>query len=255
MAKKCLLTLFTITLMLFTLMRTTMFQIQIQQASAQNPMVVASQIYNLTSVGTSFLFYINVSDVVDLNAFVMNISWNPEVIRLSEGDPKGIIPRRNQTKYNIYLGDFLNTTYWGVESANNDEGCIRYLWGARAKGGVSGSGVLVILNFTLIGIGTTKVEITNHISNASQDKCMLINKDNKEIDHGEIDGIISDQPPPTPKLWEELWFQSTILGVVCVAGVIIFYTTVWKKVRVKRLLKMSREAQPIYEEDEPNIQL
>jgi hypothetical protein len=231
------------------------FPNEVQQVSAQTPTVVVSRLYNFKeSVGATFLVYINVSDVTDLRGFVMNISWNPEVIRLSE-DPNGIKPLYNTTKYGIYFGDFLHTSYQDVESVNNDKGWIKYLWKYRASGGDSGSGVLVILNFTLVKIGTTKIELTNPISQTSPNKCFLVDKNDKEIAHDEVDGVVSDQPPPTPKFWEELWFQSTIVGVICVAGIIVLYKKVWKKVRAKRLLKMSREVQPIYEENEPNIQL
>jgi hypothetical protein len=242
-------------IILLAAIKTNIFPINIQQVSAQNPKVTVSRIYNFKSVNTNFLVYINVSDVVNLNGFIMNVSWNPKIIKLNEGDPGGITPLKNRTrKFNIYFGEFLNVTYKGVELINNEKGYIKCLWGSRKTGGVSGSGVLVKLNFTLIGIGTTKIEITNEVIGA-QDQCVIHDSSGKPIPHDELDGIVSDQPPPTPQLWEEPAFQYTMTGVICVVGAVVIYKTVWKKVRFKRLLKMSREVQPIYEENEPNFKL
>jgi hypothetical protein len=220
---------------------------KIRHASAQNPRVIVSQLYNFQEPpGTTFLVHINVSDVTDLTGFAMNLSWNPEIIRLSEGDPKGIVPLLNTTKFNVYLGDFLNTTYWGIESISNDKGWIKYLWGARATGTVSGSGVLAILNFTLIKTGTTKIEITG-ISNISPGKCMLISR-NQEIAHDEIDGIVSNQPPPSPEFWQEPWFQIVIAIIIIVIAIAIVIRWGKQKIRIKR---RTTSDEPIYEDTPP----
>jgi hypothetical protein len=197
------------------------FPNEVQQVSAQTSTVVISQLYNFKEpVGTTFLVYINVSDVTNLNGFMINISWNPQIIKLGEGDPNGIKPRDNATKYNIYFGSFLNTTIWGVHAVSNDEGWIKELWGARPSGGDSGNGTLAILNFTLLKTGTTKIKLSG-LSSISPGKGILIDKTGQEIPHDEIDGIVSDQPPPANEFWLEPLFQITVSAVLVIAVILV----------------------------------
>lgn len=232
---------------------------KIQPVSAQTTKLIVSQFYEFNEPpGTTFLVYINISDVENLNLFVINMSWNPEIIKLTE-DPNGLKPAKNTTKYGIYFGysdgslnttycTFLNTSYCKVDSVSNDGGWIYKLWAARASGGVSGNGTLVILNFTLLQTGTTKIEITG-MSNKWPGQAMLIDKYGNEIEHEEVDGIVSDKPPPAPQIWEELWFQ-VLMGVL--VAVIVFAASVSLLIRYKPKPKPKKKK---VEEEELDLEL
>jgi hypothetical protein len=197
----------------------------IPTVSAQTPTVSISKLYNMNETGTTFPVYINVSDATDLNKWRITLTWDPTIIKISEGDPNGIKPMYNTTTYNIYEGGFLktasNVTYFGVDSVNNDNGWIQSLWGALVGRSSSGSGVLAIINFTLLQKGTTKIEITG-ASDAFPGKSRLQDSNGDEISHDDIDGVVSDQPPPGPEIWTELWFQITIVVMVVVVLAITY---------------------------------
>lgn len=232
---------------------------KIQHASAQTSSVIVSQFYEFKEPpGTTFLVYINVSQVTNLNGFMINMSWNPEIIKLSE-DPNGVKPRYNITKYGIYFGysgdslnntycTFLDTPYCGVDAVSNDGGWIKKLWSARASGGVNGNGTLAILNFTLLQTGTTKIEITGS-SAIAPGKAMLIDKYGNEIEHEEIDGVISDKPPPAPQIWEELWFQ-VLMGVLVAVIVVVASISLLSKYKPKSKPKKKR-----VEEEELDLEI
>jgi len=214
--------LFAVTILLTTML--TAPKTAIPTVSAQTPTVSISKLYNMNGTGTTFLVYINVSDVTYLNKWRINLTWDPTIIKISEGDPNGTKPMYNTTTFNIYEGDFLktasNVTYWGVHRVS-DNGWIENLFSGLLGKSASGSGVLAILNFTLLQKGTTKIEITG-ASAAFPGKSRLQDINGDEISHDDIDGVVSDQPPPAPEIWTELWFQITIVVMVVVALAITY---------------------------------
>ncbi len=198
-SKKFLVRLLTVTIVLTTLIEMPKIFAIVPIVSAQTTTVSISRIYNMTEPGTTFLVYINVSDVTDLNKWRINLTWDPAIIKIGEGDPNGIVPLCNTTKYNVYEGGFLKTasanTYFGIYSVNNDNGWVQNLWGSLVATSANGSGVLAIINFTLLQPGTTKIEITG-TSSAFPGKSRLQDKNGVEIPHEDIDGLVSDKPPP-----------------------------------------------------------
>lgn len=208
------------------------------KTNAASPTVSISKIHNITEQDTTFLVNITVSDVSDLNMWIINITWDPTVIKISEGDPNGTEPRYKEgTKYNIYEGPFLEeaaeeanqTTYFGVRDVDNDNGQIlRISCAFPGRFSISGSGVLARINFTLVNKGTTEIRITGP-SIAFPGKSLLQDSNGNEIPHEDSDGIVSDQPPPSSAIWSELWFQITIIAIVVVVLAIAYIA--YKKTR------------------------
>jgi hypothetical protein len=222
------------------------------QVQAASPKVTLTSIYNLTEddVGKTFLVNITVSDVSDLLMWVFNLSWDPTVLQVSTGDPTGLL--RKGVRYNIYEGPFLKSirsTVFVANAVNNTGGTISSLAaGYLAPDGTpSGSGVLVSINFTLVKLATTTVEITGPSADFPGNG-MLINQAGKEIAHDEVDGVITDQPPPPPPpIWTELWFQLALI-IASVAIVLIVVTI--KIIIPRRERARAREAQEVIEEEE-----
>jgi hypothetical protein len=155
-------------------------------------------------------------------------------------------------RYNIYEGDFLKslgTTGVLIRSdygkINNTAGILYGLACSTGGSGGTGSGVLAKINFTLVSVMRSEIQIIgSKLQNAAT---------KEQISHTTDNGVISYEPPPVPPIWSELWFQGLIGGIVGVALIVVFYKTVWKRIRIRRLIRLSREVQPIYEDKDPDI--
>lgn len=189
----------------------------VPEAKAATPTVSVSRVYYLDQANASFLVDIMVTDATEMFGWVMNLSWNPNIIRISTGDPQGL--SRGGIRYNIFQGDLMrnaSTTTFQVNSVDNTKGTIKALVCFFATTGftVSGSGLLARINFTLTDVGTTAVNITGP-SSISPTQCALLDRNGQEIAHAEIEGLVTDQPPPPPPpFWTEQWFQGIIIIVV-----------------------------------------
>lgn len=190
--------------------------ILIPTTEAATPTVSISKIYDVTGPGTTFIVNITVSEVANLNLWGVNISWNPEIIRLSEDDPNGTAyPSQGAKKYNVYEGPFLKeagATIFSITGLNKAEGKARFACALLGTQSRSGSDVLATINFTLVSEGTTDIQIDG----PNKGKSILQDPSVKPIDHEDIDGIVSDKPPPPPAIWTQLWFQIAVVVIVIV---------------------------------------
>lgn len=258
--RKVLSIIFTLTtvLVLFNLLaKDAQQQINIDHVEAGSPILLISDVYNVNETGKTILINITVSEVTDLQLWIINITFDPHHLRITTGDRTGVkYPRYPPSKvvyYNIYEGDFLKdlgTTGVFIMSGgriNNTAGEIVGLACSTSGGGKSGSGILARINFTVINVSRSEIRIVGSLLQDAKNK--------QPIPHLVDNGVVTYEPPPLPPIWSELWFQGTVGGITIVAGSIVIYKTVWKKVRAKHLLKLSREIQPIYEENEPNFEL
>lgn len=177
----------------------------------------------VTEPGTTFLVNITVTDVSDLSAWLIDMSWNSSVIKVTTGDSRGL--RVGGTRYNIYEGPFLSSirsTVFLASSIDNNNGIIIQLVAAYLSAGStpSGSGVLASINFTSIAVGNTLINITGP-SVSYPGRCMLIDHAGKEIYHEDIDGAVLDKEPPPPPFWTQSWFQTSVVAVAVVGVVIV----------------------------------
>jgi len=222
--------------------------VNVPEIHAASPTVTVTSVYNVTEPGTTFLVNITVTDVSDLFMWVMNMSWDPNIIQISTGDPAGLL--RKGIRYNIYQGSFLKSvrsTVFLANDVNNTGGAIRYLSAGYLNPGSapSGNGVLATINFTSINVGTTTIEITGP-STDHPGHCMIIDHTGKEIPHEEIDGVISEHgPPPPPPFWTQLWFQVTV--PVVIVAVVAGYVAI-KVIKPARDRAKAKEAEEIVEE-------
>jgi len=212
----------------------------VPKTQAQVTTVTITSAYNVTTPGMTFMVNITITDVSDLFMWVANLSWDPTIIRLSTGnpDPNGYGALKTG-KYNIYEGPMLKSirpTVFLASAVDNVNGKIKYLSGGyEALGSTpSGSGVLAMINFTCVKAGTTNVEITGP---NSQGQSMLVDSNGNQITHEDRDGVVTDQGPPQPPIWAQLWFQLPIITII----VMTLLTTAY--IRVKRkVTSYSRES-------------
>lgn len=229
--------------------------IPLKKAYAESPVLSITSTYNLTQQYSTFLVNITVSDVTKLNLWLVNLTFDPEHIQITTGGNKGIqYPRKTGPFYNIFEGDFIknvSSTYFFISSAqggkiSNETGELYGLACMASTGGASGSGVLAIINFTLLRVGTSQINITGSV---------LQSVDGSSITHSVVNGVVSDKPPPAPPvppIWTQTWFHGTLIAVGVVVGVVGIYKKFGKKIKQRRL-SIARESEPIYEEHEPTF--
>ncbi len=223
-----------ITLMLLILIVVTTLR-GIPRTQAAGPVVTVTSVYNVTEPGVTFLVNITITGATSLCAWAINLTWDPDVIKLTTGDPDpnawGDIKKG---KYNIYEGAFLRSigdTIFTANRINNKRGEIEKLACAYATSGVgaSGDGVLATMNFTSVNNATTTIDI-NGPSGKYPGQSQLIDNTGVEIVHEDRDGTVTEQGPPPPQIWTQLWFQVTIVVVVVVIIVATAYVRRKKKI-------------------------
>jgi hypothetical protein len=155
------------------------------------PKLEISSVYDVTE-GQTFLVNITVTDVNDLFKWVINIQWDPEIIKITTGDTNGLAQSIFGviTYYNIYEGPFLKSvreTRVLFTLMDNTNGKIQALTSGYATAGTStasGSGVLATINFTCTVPGTTNINITGS---------MLLDHTLTEMLHKTKNGLVTDQ--------------------------------------------------------------
>lgn len=194
------------------------------KTEAASPTVSISKLYNMTEPGTTFVVNITVSDISDLNLWVINITWDPTVIKVSIGDPNGTKPLLKTKKYNIYEGPFLKTvggTTFVVFDVDNVNGRMKGL--SCGLGGIlstSGTGILATINFTLVNKGSTEIHI-NGASVTFPGKSALQDSMGEEVPHEDRDGLVTEHGPPP--IWTEFWFQAVMVVIIVVIVAVAAY--------------------------------
>jgi hypothetical protein len=209
------------------------------QIKAASPKLIVTSVYNIKQPGMTFLVNITVTDVEDLFMWAIDLSWDPNIIQISTGDPKGLY--RKGIYYNIYEGPFLKSvrpTLFLVNDINNTGGTITSLSATYTSQGAtaSGSGILAIINFTSVNVGTTTIQVTR--------QALLIDHTGKNIPHEDVSGVVTEaEPPSPPPIWTQLWFQLAV--IIIVAIIAIGY--VWIKVIIPVRERAAEEEEEIVE--------
>lgn len=201
--------------------------VNVSEIHAASPIVTVTSVYNVKETGVTFLVNITVTDASDLFMWVINLRWDPDMVKISTGDTRGLSDKG--IYYNIYEGPFLKSIRSTVFLANdidNTEGNITALTAGYLTPGSTGSGngILATINFTSIDVGTTTMEIIGP-SSAYAGQSMLIDHTGKEMSHEDVDGVVSERgPPPPPPFWTQLWFQVAV--PVIVVAVVLGYVVI-----------------------------
>ena len=209
----------------------------VPNAQAATPTVAVASVYNITEPGMTFQVNITITDVTDLSMWIINMSWDPNMLQIPTGDRQGL--RKRQIYYNIYEGPFMESFHSAIFTANeidNVHGRIRQLACGYAGAGTPawGSGVLATINFTSVNVGTITIEI-NGPSIEYPGHSMLLDNSGYEMPHEDIDGTVTEHAPPL--IWMEPWFQATTVGIIVV---IVAATYVIKKKSVRHPTKSEK---------------
>ena len=115
--------------------------VNVSEIHAASPIVTVTSVYNVKETGVTFLVNITVTDASDLFMWVINLRWDPDMVKISTGDTRGLSDKG--IYYNIYEGPFLKSIRSTVFLANdidNTEGNITALTAGYLTPGSTGSG-------------------------------------------------------------------------------------------------------------------
>jgi len=182
------------------------FTFAVRSASADTTVQFSPEIIHQRP-GLTFTVNITITNVTDLAGWAIDLSWDPNIIRVTTGDPNGLQPPINGTFYNIYQGPFLKNvrpTSFIVNRVNNAQGKIEFLSARHVYmgEGVSGSGVLATINFTCISVGTTTTQIIESILMDGEEKA-IPHEDYEVIDGRVLVSLILIRMDPVSKSVEE----------------------------------------------------
>jgi hypothetical protein len=213
--------------------------------SSGPPTVGVEEIYNThLQPGQTIIVNVTVSDVPSIIACLVNVAFDPSVLKVTTGDPGGY--NLFGTRYGIYEGSFLrrstNDTMFLVNGVNNKQGSISAIYDGINPAGISssGSGVIASINFTCVNATTnTAINMTG--------ESILLDTPSTEIQHQAVDGFVTADA--APGVWTQLWFQATsgvIIGEVVVAVLGVFVARRWWRSRVEAESKESAELDDLF---------
>lgn len=209
------------------------------------PTVSITRFYNLNlQSGQTIIVNITISDVSSLISCRINLAWNPNILNVTTGDPKGWTDPIRGIKYSVFEGPFLkefsNSTMFLLNKVDNAAGTITAIFDAIASPGISasGSGVIATVNFTCVNPGITTIEITGPRKGHSS----LQGSMGEQISHQDVNGLVTNDAPLG--IWTEFWFQATVGLVVVEIMILVLLSLViikWWRSRVEAESEESAE--------------
>jgi hypothetical protein len=208
-------------------------------------------VHNVTEVGQTVLVNATLSNVPGCYQWVILLAWDPYIAQVTIGVPNGTLPAGQTIPVGIFEGPFMqdvDPTHFIINYLDNINGravlgCYFQSLGVEA----SGSGVIFQVNFTIVHVGTTTLEIQPPFTTENQS--LVVNGQNLRVGHSDANGLITDQgPSPT---WTDAGFQETVIGseilILAVASSVVYLST---HKRPPKSLRRKAELQPVIEPED-----
>jgi hypothetical protein len=208
-------------------------------------------VYNVTKAGDTVLINMTLNNVPSCGGWMTGIAWDPYIANMTVGGPNSTIAG-NGLSVDISEGPFLKSeapTFFLINSVDNVRGeAIVGVVFQTPGGAVSGTGVVLIMNFTIIHPGTTTIEFRPPF--AGKNQSMVVDpSEQKEIGHNEVSGLITDQGPPAN--WTSAGFQESTIAIeviALVAATSVVYLRTHQ--RPPKSAKRRAELQPVIEPED-----
>ncbi len=206
------------------------------------PTLAVDKVYGVTERGKTILVNVTLNNVPACNGWLVDLTWDPEILRVSSGPA----PYPGGPSVAMTEGSFLKNigyTHFSINSIDNDRG--ETVVGAQffsVGTSASGSGVLLSINFTVLQVGTTTIEINPPSPTLNQS--IVTDAQGTIMDHAEVYGLVTNEGPPP--IWTDAEFQSTaLLGEVAVLGVMTVIGYLKTHPRPPKSARRKAELQPI----------
>ena len=191
------------------------------------PALSIDSVYNVTKAGDTILVNVTLSDVSNCGGWETGIAWDPYIANITVGGPNSTLTGSGGPPVDIIEGPFLQSqapTFLMLNSVDNEKGeAIVGVVFQTPGGAISGTGVVLIMNFTIVHPGTTTIEFRPPFPNKNQS--MVVGpSEQTEIGHIEVNGLITDQGPTAN--WTSAGFQETTIAtevIVLAAATSVVY--------------------------------
>lgn len=209
-------------------------------------------VYNVTKAGETILVNVTLNNAPSCGGWMTGIAWDPYIASITLGGPNSTATG-NGVFADVIEGPFLQNvapTYLLLNSVDNENGTavVGDVFQTPGTTSVSGTGVVLSLNFTIIHPGTTTIEFRPPF--ASKNMSMVVDPSQKiEISHVEVNGLITDQGPPPN--WTSAGFQETAIAIeiiVLVVATSIVYMSTHR--RPPKSARRKAELQPVIEPED-----
>jgi len=186
---------------------------------------------NVTEVGQTVLVNVTLSNVLDATGCTgwrLSLTWDPYIAKIttfhdhSIGIPENVFPVVFEGPYLKQTGKgttfFVNTDPYALEE--NLEGKIDIFCFISSGGGsVSGTGVILSLNFTVVHVGTTTIEFRSPIQSSNQR--LVLDALGHPLEHVETEGLITEKAIVEPPS-----FLTLILSEIAVLLTVTMLTVI-----------------------------
>lgn len=183
-------------------------------------------VYDVTEVGQTVLLNASLSNVPACGEWVLALVWDPYIAQITIGVPNGTQPAGGGTPVGIFEGPFMvdvAPTHFIINYLDNTNG--KAVLGAvfqTPNTETRGTGVIFTMNFTIVHVGTTAVEVQPPFTTENQS--LVVTGQNIRVGHSEVNGLITDQGPPAN--WTSGGFQETTIAaevIVLAAATSVVY--------------------------------
>lgn len=206
------------------------------------PLLSVGNVYNANEVGSTVQVNVTLSNIPTCSTWGINITWDPYYVQLTNGTP----PFEGGPPFEVREGEFFaarnSSTFLYFNEINLVKGQMIVIDLFTTQGVyVSGSGVIFTLNFTIVRLGTSAVELNPPTENLTQSA--VGDRYNKDVDHDELNGTITNNGPPP--IWATADFQNKLIyGELGALGLASLFVYVYANPRQPKALKRRVDFQP-----------
>jgi hypothetical protein len=182
------------------------------------PTMSIDRVYDVTAEGQMVLVNVTLKDVpstLGCRGWMLNLTWNPDIAKLTTAEvSQGPIPENQYVA--LTEGPFLRsagTTYFILNYADNDRGeAVVSSMLSDSGTNASRTGVILMMNFTVVHVGTTTIEFNPPTQSSVQS--VVIDAQGHLLDHIETNGLITKEAKATNNL--------TYMGIILSIEIIVF---------------------------------
>jgi len=202
------------------------------------PILSADQVYNVTEVGQTVPINFTMTNMPGVNGWNMRVTWDPNYLQPAA----------------VEEGPFFQTaaskSFFGITSEDKEIGEMIVADVFLTRGdNVQGTGVILIVNFTTVQVGTSTIEL--HAPGENGTDVVIGDAQNLNlVGHIEVDGLISNEG--SPPVWASTDFQSTIIlgeiAVLTAVSGILYLRTHPRQLRVTKSKRV--DLQPVLDPED-----
>ena len=207
------------------------------------------RVYNVNEVGSTVLVNFTLSKVSSCSGWQIDLTWDPYYLNVTQGQP----PYVGGPPVEVREGPFFKTVNASKILVFNEmdfEKGVLVVADFFAPGSgkfVNGTGVILTINFTVVRLGTSTIELNPPSAGVTQS--VVADQGNKILDHLEVNGLVTNDGPPPQ--WASTDFATTLIygevGVLGVASVIIY---VYANPKPPKAEKKRAEFEPVIDPED-----